>query len=75
MLGDAAQRDASPIASTRAPDLLLMRTRPFRPEGQHLFRTVADNVGALMKDDPGARRDRERVPRRADTKTVQLALA
>ena len=57
------------------PGLLFMRTRPFRPEGQYLLWTIADNIGALMKDDPGARRHCDRIPRRPDTKTVQLSLA
>src|SRR5664279_4149627 len=49
--------------------------RPVCPEGQHLLWAIADDICALMKDDPGACRHRDRIPRRADAKTVQLSLA
>ena len=52
-----------------------MRTRPFGPESQNLFRAVADNVRALMEDGPGAGHDGQRIPWCAHAKPVQLALA
>ncbi len=58
----------------KGADVFDMRLCPFGPERQHFFWTIPDDVRALVKDGPGARRDGQRIPRRADAKPVQQSL-
>src|SRR5579885_2148150 len=56
-------------------DLLGMGVRPSGPERQHFFGAVPYDLEALMQNHARACAGGERIPRRADAKPVEAALA